>query len=285
MDERIFIPLKANDTFTNIMSNPDILRSFLSAALRIPADEIAAVEIGNRYLGKERVRKKEGIVDVWVRLNDEQIVDVEMQLAYLSDWDRRNIFYSSRMITAQMNTGDDYQKICKVVHIAIVDYLLFPDRKKFHSSFHLREDSSGLLYSEVIELHTLELPKLERLSMEEVTGEFEKNLFCWGKLFNAVAEQEVDMVTKYDDAIREAAEKLKSMNQNDEEYEACFQNWKIQMDQRAAYKGAYELGEKSGEKRLATLLQALTAEGLGGELSKVLEDEAYRNDLYEKYKL
>lgn len=64
------------------------------------------------------------------------------------------------MITEQIKEGEDYSEIKKCIHIGVLDFELFKDTSGFYSSFHLMEDKRHTVYSDKIEFHVIELPKL-----------------------------------------------------------------------------------------------------------------------------
>ena len=79
-------------------------------------------------------------------MNDNTEIDTEIQLAVFKAWTDRTLFYVSKMITEQIDEGEDYSVIKKCVNISILDFELFDDTKEFHSCFHLMEDKRHTLY-------------------------------------------------------------------------------------------------------------------------------------------
>lgn len=89
-------------------------------------------------------------------------VDVEMQVAAYEYWAERTLFYLSKMFTEQIHEGEGYDVLEKCIHIGILDFEIFEDTDAFYSRFHLWEDSRHIKYSDKLELHVLELPKLAK---------------------------------------------------------------------------------------------------------------------------
>ena len=111
-------------------------------------------------------------------------VDVEMQVAAYEYWAERTLFYLSKMFTEQIHEGEGYDVLEKCIHIGILDFEIFEDTDAFYSLFHLWEDSRHIKYSDKLELHVLELPKLAKHQYPET------ELLSWMQFINAETEEE-----------------------------------------------------------------------------------------------
>ena len=63
------------------------------------------------------------------------------------------------MYIEQLKSGDKFSKLKKTIAINILDFESLPV-EKFHSSFHIIEDETGIKLTDVMEVHFLEMPKL-----------------------------------------------------------------------------------------------------------------------------
>ena len=111
-------------------------------------------------------------------------VDVEMQVAAYEYWAERTLFYLSKMFTEQIHEGEGYDVLEKCIHIGILDFEIFEDTDAFYFRFHLWEDSRHIKYSDKLELHVLELPKLAKHQYPET------ELLSWMQFINAETEEE-----------------------------------------------------------------------------------------------
>ena len=71
------------------------------------------------------------------------------------------------------------------------------------------EDTRRLLYSDQIELHVLELPKLP-----EELKEGASDMLLWAKFINAEKKEELDMLSEKNPYIKEACETLQEVSQD-----------------------------------------------------------------------
>ena len=100
----------------------------------------------------------------------------------------------------------------------ILDFTLFKKEAGFYSCFHIREDTRGFLYTDKMEFHVIELPKLPPELKEDCTG-----LELWAKFINAERKEEFDMLAGRDPYIDSAYQQLQVISQDKQkrlEYEA-----------------------------------------------------------------
>ncbi len=136
----------------------------------------------------------------------------------LSVWADRALFYLAKMYTEQIRPGQNYSVFKKCVSISILDFTLFPDNTDFYSCFHIREDSRHTLYTDKMEFHVLELPKLPD-KLKEDSGD----ILLWAKFINAERKEEFDMLAEKNTYIESAYEQLQVISQDKQkrlEYEA-----------------------------------------------------------------
>ncbi len=113
---------------------------------------------------------------------------------------------------------EDYSVLKKCVSISILDFKLLPEEPEFYSCFHLREDTRHTLYTDKMEFHVLELPKLPKELKEEAS-----DILLWAKFINAERKEEFDMLASKNKYIKSAYEQLRVISQSTEkrlEYEA-----------------------------------------------------------------
>lgn len=209
---------KIDFAFKEIMSDETVRNGFLSAVLRLDADDIRKTVILNTDLRKIHHDDKQGILDVRVSMNDHTEIDIEIQLSPLSIWADRALFYLAKMYTDQISSGEDYDVLKKYVSISILDFSLFGDSGEFYSCFHIREDTRHTLYTEKMEFHVLELPKLP-----EELKENSSDLLLWAKFINAERKEEFDMLSEKNASIEKAYERLQTISRDQQkrmEYEA-----------------------------------------------------------------
>ncbi len=188
MSEFLMKP-KIDFAFKEIMTNENARTGFLSAVLSIKPEDIKETTILNTYLRKEHEEGEQGILDVRILMNNDTEIDTEIQLSELKVWTDRSLFYLSKMYTEQIHKGQKYDVFKKCVSISILDFKLFKDTKEYYSCFHIGEDKRNTVFTDKMEFHILELPKLP-----EKLKDNSDDLLLWAKFISSERREEFEMV-------------------------------------------------------------------------------------------
>lgn len=189
------IPI-TNDVMFKAMfvRNPDLLKSFLSAALDIPESEITNITIRNPELTPLYYEGKMARLDILLETAG-RIINIEMQVAKKDYYKERSLLYCARMYHEELKEGEDYGKCGRCIGIHILNFTMFEEWPEYHSSFSMREDRHGTLLVDKMQIHYLELPKVKKASKK---NEPDKNnsLQLWMQLFKAKSEEELNMLNE-----------------------------------------------------------------------------------------
>ncbi|QBE95774.1 hypothetical protein PMF13cell1_01298 [Blautia producta] len=278
---------KVDFCFKELMEDAEVRRGFTAAVLHIPPEEIAETVLLPTSLRKKYEGDKLGILDVRVLLNNSTQIDIEIQVSPFPLWPERSLFYLAKMFTDQIEKGEGYERLEKCVHVGILDFILFGEDEEYYSCFHIREDLRNRLYTDKLEVHILELPKLKKNDYPET------ELLNWAKFMNAERQEEFEEMAEKDKYIEKAYEALKNISADDEkrlEYEA---REKALRDHNYLMKSNWEAGEKigiskgmeQGESRVNRLVQMLIANSRTDEIEKAVSDREYQQALFREFHL
>ena len=246
---------KIDFAFKEIMMNETARIGFLSAVLKLNPTEIKKTQILNTYLRKEHEDDKQGILDVRVSLNNNMEIDIEIQLSELRVWADRSLFYLSKMYAEQIKPGQTYDVFKKCVGISILNFDLFPKETEFYSCFHIQEDTRHFLYTDKMEFHVIELPKLPQELKDDSS-----DILLWAKFINAERKEEFDMIATKNTYIKSAYKTLQVIRQDEEKrmaYEAGekalrdYNQGMLEAELRGreiGRKEGQEIGRKEGQK-------------------------------------
>ncbi|MDR0935588.1 MAG: Rpn family recombination-promoting nuclease/putative transposase [Oscillospiraceae bacterium] len=214
MIDEIFIPPTSDLLFKWIFGDErdnSALTAFLIAVLDIPKEAYAEIEILNPFFNPEYDDDKIGILDIKVKTKQGEIIDIEIQVAKTANMTERVIFYIAKMITEQINSGDDYQKIKRVISIIITDHKL-NDNTSYHHKYTLYDKQNAAEFTNLIEVHTLELPKLPVINDGTELFEWLQFLKIKGK-----AELEMTTIVANNPAVKNAILKVREFNADERE--------------------------------------------------------------------
>ena len=214
--EQKFLMLPSVDfCFQELMEDKEILRGFCGAILRVPPEEIEEIELLPKQLRKKHKEEKYGILDVHIRLNNGERMNIEMQSTSYDYWQERSLFYLSKMYTEQIKQGEDYESLKKCIHVGILNFNLFR-HDRYYSRFHIWEDTSREMYTDKFEIHILELTKLAQYEYPQT------ELLRWAQFFGAKNREEMQMLAEQDKYIDKAYRRLEEMSADEQkrcEYE------------------------------------------------------------------
>ena len=194
---------KSDTVMKELFRNKKILRYFLSDILDIPLEEIASIQRKDPFLRKRRQWQKLGILDVVLEMNRSTKVNIELQVKFFERWDKRQIFYLARLYSEDLVSGAEYGSLKKCVGISILDFDL-TDRPECHSVYTLKDDK-GNEFSDVLEIHVLELKK-------KTSGNTRAEE--WITFFNIETEEDLDMIRTNNPGILEAIGELRRLSLN-----------------------------------------------------------------------
>jgi len=207
MAEKKFLPIKNDIVFHMFFTdtrNRDSLIAFLKSILVLPDDDYDEIDITDPHLIREFSKDKLGIVDVKLKTKNNKIVHIEIQLSVTPNLKQRITFYNAKLVVEQIRSGDDYKYINKAISILITDEVLITGSPKYHHCFKFYDSEAGVELTDIVEIHTLELPKLP----DSTDG---TELYNWARFVAADSEEVMDMVAESSPQLREAVVRYREL--------------------------------------------------------------------------
>jgi predicted transposase/invertase (TIGR01784 family) len=241
MAKRILSP-KTDFVFKLIFGdqrNTDILADFLKAALKLPAEEYDHLVIVDPHLKREFEDDKMGILDVKVHTKSGIVINVEIQVASSPELRDRIILYVIKMLTEQLKKGDTWDRAEQVISIIIMDDILLPEETGYYNENALCNRKSGNLFSDLLGINILELPKLPK----EADG---RPLWYWGSFFKSEKEEEFKVVAEKEPGIKKAVGVLMELSEDQRNQMIQDARARWLTDQKNALNHKYRLGKEDG---------------------------------------
>ncbi|SPF50953.1 conserved hypothetical protein [Candidatus Desulfosporosinus infrequens] len=177
----------------------------------MPAHEFEGIEIINSELIREFAEDRKGILDVRAKTKQGKQIDIEIQILPTEFMPERTMFYWSKMYISQIKPGDPYSKLKKCITINIVDFKCTP-LKKLHSSYHLAEDTTAYRLTDILEVHFLEMPKLNDLEISR--DEFD-HVVEWMEFLEAKSKGVIEMLAEKNQDIKKAYDILQIISKDE----------------------------------------------------------------------
>ena len=151
-----------------------ITKKFLEAILDKKLEEVDLSR--NIVLRRENPKDKMGILDVLVKINQEEYCNVEMQMVEKDNLIERILYYWSRIYGKNLNGSDDYIELKRTIGGLIVNFEIKKLKELgYHSKWKIIEEKERkLILTEHLELHIIEIPKIYNIGENEEKEELVK---------------------------------------------------------------------------------------------------------------
>lgn len=202
----------------------ELTLNFLNSILNRTGDEaFYDIEFLDKEIDPIIEAGKVSILDIRAKMNDDTYVNVEVQIAKPVDMKKRAMFYWSKLYSYQIGKGEDYSLLKDVISINLLNFILFKEHKRCHSSCHITDDFDKNTVIKDFEMHFIELPKFKISDIKRL-----KKSEKWFALFsNRCTDEELEEIAMSEPSIKKALE---------------YQNY-FMHDEKLRYK--YELQEKA----------------------------------------
>ena len=243
------------------------LIAMLNLILDRKEDPIVDLEYKNPFHLNEYMIGKQTVMDIKVFASSGEIINVEMQVENLMFYANRSVLYTGQLSAEGLESGEDYDKIKRVIHVSIVSGEMKTGSDKYHGIYRYMEVDDKTELSDLVELHYLKLNRLPKKPVEEMTAleQFGYYIACAGE---EKQQEEIETLVKAgEEAIVLADTILRKASQEEilREKERARKMWEMdqRVYQRLAKKEAEEEGMKRGlEKGLAKGLQQGIEQGI-----------------------
>lgn len=236
--------------FGNV-KNKEITVVFLNAILqKTGRNRIKDIAFMNTEVNQEYVGDKQSRLDLLVITSAGEQINVEIQFTNQYDMIKRSIYYWSKMYSVPLGKGMAYKELRPVIAINILNFSIFSQTERFHTSYHLYEDEDQFKLTNEMEFHFIEMKKLMKDWKADKLDPWNDVLARWLLLLGMVDSRN-DKV--YEDIYRE----LEGIAVKDELMKETFENWEnlsMEREQREAYEGRLKrIMDEEAAKREAEL--------------------------------
>ena len=229
----------------------ELTLNFLNSILNRTGDEaFYDIEFLDKEIDPIIEAGKVSILDIRAKMNDDTYVNVEVQIAKPVDMKKRAMFYWSKLYSYQIGKGEDYSLLKDVISINLLNFILFKEHTRCHSSCHITDDFDKKTVINDFEMHFIELPKFKISDIKRL-----KKSEKWFALFsNRCTDEELEEIAMSEPSIKKALE---------------YQNY-FMHDEKLRYK--YELQEKA-IRDYYSYMTASKQEGIQEGIQKGIQSE------------
>lgn len=251
------------------------LMEILNIILERKDDPIKFITLKNPIDTAEREDEKDTIMDIRAETSSGEELDIEMQSGNLRVYPDRVLFYGGRLVNSSLQQGLRYDKMKKSIVVSIINGTLFSEPVCCHSIFDVRERKTGLLLSDRLEFHFLELGKVNGNKPVDELTEIEK-LAAYLKYASDEERQDYVQEILDSEGLAMTEDVYRKVTQDEIEYERMEARLKYQLqyntDMSLARQEGLEQGRAEGEaagRKEMKLQLARTMKAEGESIEKI----------------
>ena len=269
--------------FKNLFSkagNEDLLKEFLEEILGI---KINKIEIQKEVeLNKSHTKEKVGRLDLRVKINENAIVVIEMQLQDKCKMRKRAMYYASKIMASSLEVGQTYEQIKDMYVISILDYNMLETEEYNTDTVIVDSKYRKYIVIDGIKFNFIELPKFR----EQVKVPKTK-LEEWLTFIDYEDMEMVKMAIAQNKLVEKAQKEYEYLTGDEATKRWQFLREKAILDERAAYINGKTRGEEEGEAR-GKIIGEKHGKIIGKreekiETAKAMMKDKVKRELIEKY--
>ncbi|HSC87571.1 MAG TPA: Rpn family recombination-promoting nuclease/putative transposase [Polyangiaceae bacterium] len=234
---------KNDVVFKLLFGRNEVLLIALLTAVLEPPRAIQKAFVRNPELPKDYFDEKGSYLDILVTLDDGTVVDVEMQCTRRPAFRARALYYWASVFAGQLVSGDGYDQLPRVTSVLFLDYRDLPG-DGFHEVFRLRGAATDEIFSPLLEVHTVELPKAPASAAPLPT---------WCRFLSSDDPLELATLGEQDPSIAMAERRLEEISADPAAREVAMERQRREMSAKLITNHARIEGREEGQR--AMLLQ------------------------------
>ena len=188
---------------------------------------------------------KLSILDIKARTDRDEIINIEVQVRKEDNFRRRSLFYWAKAYSSTISESEGYDNLEKTIVINILDYIEISESQDYHSRFKIYESNHKFILLDDLEIHYLELPKLDEKEVDELEG-----TELWLEFLKGANKEEFDgrlnKIIERSEIMAEAMDKLKEISADERMREMYLAREKYRLDMVSKLKYAERKGREEG---------------------------------------
>ena len=217
--------------------------NFLNAVFALTDNnKILDLEFINPTLPPEIQCQKESVVDVLVKDQEGQRYIVEMQVSKTPGFEKRAQYYAAKAYCSQLDEGEQYKDLKRVIFLAITSYVVFPTKKDYKSEHVILDKGSFENDLKDFSFTFVELPKFTK--REDDLHTIEDQWYYFFK--HALESNQVFSSLKSNSDIQQAYTIVERFNWTKQELQYYESNMKAVLDAKCRLEGARDEAREEG---------------------------------------
>jgi len=220
----------------------DILIAFLNGIFDdVEAPRVTSVQLLNPYIDKDALTDKMSVLDILARTEQDTLMDVEIQIRNTGEMRQRSLYYWNNLYESQLHQSETDGTLHPVVAVNVLNFTEIAN-DRVHNVFQLL-NQDGMLLTNHLALHFLELPKLPQPTPRERTP-----LLRWLAFLKAQTKADRESLVKGDLVMAKALNTLEFLSQDEQTRQLYEARQKALHDYATAMETAQRVGREKGHQ-------------------------------------
>lgn len=261
-----------------------ILIDFLNSILELEEEnKIMEIIYLNPFNDREYEKDKQSIMDIKVKTEKGELIDIEVQINDVDDYKKRSLYYWSKLYGETLTKGKFYYDLKKSIVINILDFNLISENNKFHNVFVIKEREDNFLFIGDLEIHYIELNKFKTNDNLDNLNDLEEWITFLKECSPAGDVELIEKLSKRKEEIGEAMEIMNKLSADEIEYQQYLAREKYLMDEMSKKKYA-EHKMKQIEDKLEKVKQQIKVAEEQAKEAEMKNKEVVINQLKRRFK-
>lgn len=252
----IAYPLRTDTMIHYVTQNSQYtLKHLISSLKEIKYNDIKDIQIMNPSDFTEYDEKK-STLDLKVKLNNGEIINVELQMYFDAYWIKRSLLYLCKAYNS-IEEGESYNHLMPTTQICITDKNLFEHEPEFYSHYLFMNVKNHQIYTKNLAVNVLQLNQVELATDEDKAH----NLDHWARLFVAETWEEMKALVTEHPEFEEAVNMIYKANADDSVKYAIEAENKFRAINAAQYEAGYAAAKEEAADEIKQKDEAMQEMG------------------------
>ena len=209
---------------------------------------IESIEFLDSVMNSDKLKNKDSVLDLRIRLDDGKLVNIEMQSTSKDNFKERILYYLAKLFTSSLKEGEDYKKLCSAYSLIFTNFTIFKNLKSYYTTFRLKADQNpGVMFSDHLGIILVELNKFKKEDLKNLN---KRDSWCYlMKNSDSLTSEECELISGKGGDMKQAVNRWQKLSKEESLQIIAEAKEKQRRDRAAEIGYAIDEGIEKGMKK------------------------------------